>query len=64
MVKSLLAVILVVHLGTAFAAKESLTLEVNTIILEQPSQKGDRLVAELQGVDWAHGVKKWVVSQI
>ena len=64
MIRYLLAAILVVHLGTAFAAKESLTLEVNTIILEQPSQKGDRLVAELQGVDWSHGVKKWVVSQI
>ena len=63
MVKSLLVVILVVHVGTAFAAKESLTLKVNAIILEQTSKKGDRLVAELQGVDWAPGVKKWVVSQ-
>ena len=64
MVRFLLTAMLVAFTGTAFAAKESFSLKVNAILLEQSSQKGTRLVATMQGVDWAQGVKKWVVSQI
>ena len=58
MIRYLLAAMLVAFTGTAFAAKESFSLKVNAILLEQSSQKGARLVAEMQGVDWAQGVKK------
>ena len=62
--QTLFVTILVSLVGSpAFAAKETLTLKVNAIILEQTTQKGDSLVGEMLGVDWAPGVKKWVVSQ-